>query len=44
MKLKTQADIEIAKLVISPPGDTLAETINELKSLRRNWQTEWEGH
>jgi HTH-type transcriptional regulator / antitoxin HigA len=31
MKLKTQADIEIAKLVISPPGDTLAETIYELK-------------
>lgn len=31
MKLKTQADIEIAKLVISPPGDTLAETIDELK-------------
>jgi addiction module HigA family antidote len=30
MKLKTQSDIELAKALISPPGDTLAETIDEL--------------
>jgi len=30
MTFKTQADIELAKALISPPGDTLAETINEL--------------
>jgi addiction module HigA family antidote len=29
MKLKTQSDIDLAKLLISPPGDTLAETIDE---------------
>ncbi|REG87108.1 helix-turn-helix domain-containing protein [Algoriphagus antarcticus] len=31
MKLKTQSDIELAKALISPPGDTLAETIDELR-------------
>lgn len=30
MKLKTQSDIDLAKAMISPPGDTLAETIAEL--------------
>jgi addiction module HigA family antidote len=30
MKLKTQSDIDLAKALISPPGDTLAETIKEL--------------
>lgn len=30
MKFKTQSDIDLAKILISPPGDTLAETIGEL--------------
>lgn len=30
MKLRTQEDIDLAKAIISPPGDTLAETITEL--------------
>lgn len=30
MNFKTQSDIDLAKMLISPPGDTLAETIGEL--------------
>ena len=31
MKLKTQEDIDLVKSLISPPGDTLLETIDHLK-------------